>query len=236
MTGSVDLGRETNLSLAGGLLLYTAEGGSSSVRTMATLHPVQHHAAGKASLGPHQLLSHAFLLDLSQTLGTRQLTRRFLPPNVLCLTDDAIVWWTAPSRRALFFRGSSKAFSELSGKMYPHPALVWKAVDGKLTLRALRDAAAPTPETPLFLAPYPNDYSDRTVCMGSMPRPSEHGVDAMCAWESGYFRSDFNTLRFDPTAHPKGFHALWQPLAGRKRFPVQHLKPAGETLAAFIES
>lgn len=235
MTGSVDLGRETSLTLSGGLLLYTGGSESSGITTMATLHPVQRHASGKASLGTHQLLSQAFLLDLSQTLGTRQLTRRYLPPNVLCLTDDTIVWWTAPCQRALFFRGSA-ALRELSGKMYPHPALVWKAVDGHLTLRALRHATAPAPETPLFLAPYPNDYSDKTVCMGSMPRPSEHGVDAMPAWESGYFRSYFNTLRFDPTAHPKGFHALWKPLAGRKRFPVQHLKPADQTLAAFIES
>lgn len=235
MTGTVDLGRETSLTLSGGLLLYTGGSESSGITTMATLHPVHRRAAGPASLGTHQLLSQAFLLDLSQTLGTRQLTRRYLPPNVLCLTDDTIVWWTAPCQRVLYFRGSA-ALRELSGKVYPHPALVWKAVDGKLTLRALRDATVPTPETPLFLAPYPNDFSDKTVCMGSMPRPSEHGVDAMPAWEAGYFRSDFNTLRFDPTAHPKGFHALWKPLADRKRFPVRHLKPADETLAAFIES
>jgi PRTRC genetic system protein B len=236
MTGSVDLGRETHLTLTGGLLLYTGESASSGIKTMATLHPVHRPAAGPASLGTHQLLSQAFLLDLSQTLGTRQLTRRYLPPNVLCLTDDTIVWWTAPCQRVLYFRGGSGAFEGLSGRMYPHPALVWKAVDGQLTLRALRDARAPTPETPLFLAPYPNDYADKTVCMGSMPRPSEHGIDAMADWESGYFRSDFNTLRFDPTAHPKGFRALWKPLAGRRRFPVQHLKRADQTLAAFIES
>ena len=36
------------------------------------------------------------------------------------------------------------------------------------------------------------------------------------------------------TSHPGGFIGLWKGLAGRKRFPVQYLIDAGETLQEFV--
>jgi hypothetical protein len=36
------------------------------------------------------------------------------------------------------------------------------------------------------------------------------------------------------TSHAGGFIELWRSLVGRKRFPVQHLTDAGETLHEFV--
>ena len=56
-----------------------------------------------------------------------------------------------------------------------------------------------------------------------------HGEDA-------YFQSEFThaagAVRL--TSHPGGFIGLWRSLAGRKRFPVQYLIDAGETLQEFV--
>ena len=36
------------------------------------------------------------------------------------------------------------------------------------------------------------------------------------------------------TCHPGGFIGLWRSLVGKKRFPVQYLTDAGETLQDFV--
>jgi hypothetical protein len=37
-----------------------------------------------------------------------------------------------------------------------------------------------------------------------------------------------------PTRHPEGVIGLWRSLVGKKRFPVQCLTDAGETLQEFV--
>jgi len=103
-------------------------------------------------------------------------------------------------------------------------------------VRALATTSRPAPDTPLKIAPYWNTDSRGLVCAGSMRMPESCDIASIPAWQNAYFQSEFThaagAVRL--TSHPGGFIALWKGLAGRKRFPVQHLIDAGETLQEFV--
>ena len=66
--------------------------------------------------------------------------------------------------------------------------------------------------------------------------PDTLDVASISSWEDAFFQSEFThaagAVRL--TNHPGGFIALWRSLAGKKRFPVQWLVDAGETLQEFV--
>lgn len=73
---------------------------------------------------------------------------------------------------------------------------------------------------------------------GSMRSPEDHGVAAIGQWERAFFQSAFThqTGIRKLTSHPDGFIGFWKNLAGRKRFPANHLFAANETLLDFARS
>jgi PRTRC genetic system protein B len=83
-------------------------------------------------------------------------------------------------------------------------------------------------------APYWN--TDIRVCPGSMRVPDTFDVASIPQWEDAFFQSEFThaagAVRL--TSHPEGFIGLWGSLVGKKRFPVQYLIDAGETLQEFV--
>ena len=103
-------------------------------------------------------------------------------------------------------------------------------------MRAMATTSRPGPETPLKTAPYWNTDSRGLVCAGSMRVPESSDIASIPGWEGSYFQSEFThaagAVRL--TSHPGGFIGLWRSLAGRKRFPVQYLTDAGETLQEFV--
>jgi hypothetical protein len=66
--------------------------------------------------------------------------------------------------------------------------------------------------------------------------PESSDIGSIPSWQDAYFQSQFThaagAVRL--TSHPGGFIGLWRNLAGRKRFPVQYLTDAGETLQEFV--
>jgi PRTRC genetic system protein B len=86
------------------------------------------------------------------------------------------------------------------------------------------------------MAPYWNTDSRGLVCAGSMRVPESSDIASTPAWVDGYFQSEFTHAAgaFRLTSHPRGFIGLWKGLAGKKRFPVQYLIDAGETLQEFV--
>ena len=68
--------------------------------------------------------------------------------------------------------------------------------------------------------------------------PETSDVASVLHWEDSYFRSEFThaTAGARLTSHPEGFVGLWRGLANRKRFPIQYLTDAGETLQEFAAS
>jgi PRTRC genetic system protein B len=217
MRFSIDVGSELELKLYQAVLLYRNDHGN---RFMATVHGVvQKEANGTPLLGAGQLLSTAALRELTKQLGTG-CPMEFLPDHVVARTPELIAWWTPAATRPMFFRDRSE-LADVSGKAFPHPALLFVVRNGVLFVRALPESARPNPDTILAAAPYWNIDSDGAVCAGTMRAPKSLTVASITAWQQAFFLSEFThpggAGRL--TKRKGGTAALWKSLAGRKRFP-----------------
>jgi PRTRC genetic system protein B len=217
MRFSVDVGGELELKLYQAMLLYRND---HSNRCMASVHSVvQKDPTGIPVLGAGELLSTASLRELCRQLGTG-CPVEFLPEQAVARTPDMLAWWTPAAVRPMFFRAGSE-LEAVSGKPFPHPALLFVVRNGVLRVRALSTSRRPASDTKLAAAPYWNVGGDGTVCAGTMRTPKSLTITSMAAWQQAFFQSRFT--------HPGGAGrltkrcggttALWKSLVGKKRFP-----------------
>ncbi len=217
MRFSIDVGGELELKLFQAALLYRNSRGN---RHMATVHNIiQSETGGAPSLGPGQLLSMAGVRELASQLGTG-CPVEFLPDHVLARTPDMLAWWTPAASRTMFFRAKSE-LADVSGKLFPQPALLFAVSRGVLHVRALAASCRPSADTTLAAAPYWNIDDSGAVCAGTMRVPKSLTVSSIAAWQQAFFQSEFT--------HPGGAGrltrkrggtaALWKSLAGKARFP-----------------
>jgi len=212
MRFSIDVGSELELKLYQAVLLYRNDHGN---RFMATVHGVvQKETDGTPLLGSGQLLSTAALREVTKQLGT-SCPAEFLPENVVARTPELIAWWTSAAVRPMFFRESSE-LGNLSGKLFPHPALLFVVLDGTLFIRALPTRERPQAGTKLLAAPYWNIDGNGAVCAGTMRTPKSPHVGSIPAWQQAFFQSEFThpggAGRL--TRRKGGTAALWKSLAG----------------------
>jgi len=147
------------------------------------------------------------------------------------------VWWSPASRQIMFFGEANAEARKLSGKLFPHPPLVFKVRGRELYVRALEKNLRPEAVTGLKTAPYWNVAGeDGRVCLGTVRAPEDVSVTSIGAWQSAFHNSEFThalgAVRL--TTHSGGFVGLWQKLAGKRRFPARYLAEAKETLAEFV--
>jgi PRTRC genetic system protein B len=120
----------------------------------------------------------------------------------------------------MFFRDGSE-LADISGKLFPHPALLFVVRNGVLFVRALARNNRPRPDTRLAAAHYWNTDNMGAVCAGTMRAPKSSTVAAMPAWQQAFFQSEFThpggAGRLTKTKG--GTAALWKSLAGKKIFP-----------------
>jgi len=229
MKAYVNIGANTEFRLAEAVLIYRGGGDGA----FASLHQVKQAEDGIPYLTPGEALTTAFLCTLAQGLGA-QVKPEILPDNVLARTPDMLVWWSRPRRRVIFFGGVNEEARKLNGRIFPHPALIFKVAGRDLFVRAVASSSRPGANTPMKTAPYWN--TDIRVCPGSMRVPDSCDVASISSWEDAFFQSEFThaagAVRL--TSHAEGFIGLWRSLAGKKRFPVQCLVDAGETLQEFV--
>jgi PRTRC genetic system protein B len=231
MRFSIDVGMELELKLYQAVLLYRNDQGN---RLMATVHGViQKETAGTPLLGSGQLLSTAALRELTRQLGT-SCPAEFLPENVVARISELIAWWTPATVRPMFFRDGSE-LAGISGKFFPHPALLFVVRNGVLFVRALLKNCRPDPDTRLAAAPYWNIDSNGAVCTGTMRAPKSLTVASIPAWQQAFFQSEFThpggAGRL--TKRKGGTAALWKSLAGKKIFPrstLIEMEPLNEYL------
>jgi PRTRC genetic system protein B len=221
MRFGIDVGSELELKLYQAVLLYRND---HSDRYMATVHSVmQKDAAGTPVLGAGELLSMVTLRELTKTLGIG-CPVEFLPNQVVARTPDMLAWWTPAAVRPMFFRAGSE-LGDISGKLFPHPALLFAVQSGVLYVRALPTSRRPGPATKLEAAPYWNIDGHGAVCAGTMRTPKSLTVASMAAWQQAFFQSEFThpggAGRL--TKRRGGTTALWKSLAGKKRFPQSTL-------------
>jgi PRTRC genetic system protein B len=229
MKAYVNIGASQEFTLAQAVLVYRGGGDGA----FASLHQVKQSEDGIPYLAPGEALTTAFLRTLAQGLGA-QVKPEILPDNVLARTPDMLMWWSRPQQRVMFFGGVNEQARKLNGLLFPHPPLIFKVVGRDLFVRAVATNSRPSPDTPMKTAPYWN--TDIRVCPGSMRAPDTLDVASISSWEDAFFQSEFThaagALRL--TSHPEGFIGLWRSLVGRKKFPVQYLTDAGETLQEFV--
>jgi PRTRC genetic system protein B len=217
MRFSIDVGSELELKLYQAVLLYRNDHGN---RYMATVHGVvQKGTDGTPLLGPGQLLSTVALRDLAKQLGT-SCPVEFLPEDVVARTPELVAWWTPAKIQPMFFRDGSE-LAGISGKLFPHPALLFVVRNGVLFVRALPNNRRPDHDTKLAAAPYWNIDSNGAVCAGTMRAPKSLTIASIPAWQKAFFQSEFThpggAGRL--TKRKGGTAALWKSLAGKKIFP-----------------
>src|ERR1035441_32886 len=145
MRFSIDVGSELELKLYQAVLLYRNDHGN---RHMPTARGVaQQNADGSPFLGAGQLLSTASLRDLARQLGTG-CPVEFLPDQVIARTPDLLAWWMPAAVRAMFFRAGSE-LEGVSGKRFPHPALLFVVRNSILHARALSTNRRPGSDSKL---------------------------------------------------------------------------------------
>ena len=231
MRFSIDVGRELELKLCQAVLLYRNDNGN---RLMATVHGVmQTDTDGAPALGAGQLFSTAALRELTKQLGTNT-QAEYLPDNVIARTPELIAWWTPATVRPMFFRHGSK-LADISGKLFPHPALLFAVRNGVLFVRALPESNRPVASTKLAAAPYWNIDNGGRVCAGTMRIPKSVSVGSIPAWQQAFFQSEFThpggAGRL--TTRKGGTTALWKSLVGKKRFQSSALIPM-ETVQEYL--
>ena len=148
----------------------------------------------------------------------------FLPDQVVARTPDLLAWWTPAAVRPMFFRAGSE-LEGVSGKRFPHPALLFVVRSNVLYVRALFATRRPRPDTKLAAAPYWNLDSNGAVCAGTMRTPKSLTVTSIAAWQQAFFQSEFTHPGGGGrlTKRRGGTTALWKSLAGKQRFPLSTL-------------
>ena len=230
MQVQIAIGENHRFELREALLVYYG-----NQATFITKHEVTAHQNTAPTLGPAQPLTVAFVESLVRSLGGGAAAEVF-PENILAKSDRMIAWWTPAQRRQMFYQNSEGKGSNLNGRIFPQPPLVWRVADGQLKIRALTENRRPEATTKLAVAPYWNLSDSGTVCTGSMRRPEIASVAAISDWERGFYESAFTHANVGRlTRHKGGFEGLWGSLTGNRRlFPLETLIVLPQTLAQFV--
>jgi PRTRC genetic system protein B len=226
----VSIGENHRFELHDALLVY-----GDRQRSFVTRHQVTLHKDAAPTLGPAQPLTIGFLESLARSLSGA-VRAEVLPENVLAKSDRMVAWWTPPCRRQMFYENAEGKANKLNGRMFPQPALVWRASNLGLKIRALVVNRRPTAETALAVAPYWNLSDDGHVCTGSMRCPENASVSSIPAWERAFYESAFTHANVGRlTRHPGGFEGLWADITDRRKpFPVKTLILLPQTLEQFV--
>lgn len=237
MQVGINIGQNRQYELREALLIYHLDSHRQRNRggSFVTHHLITGEKGKRPELGPAKPLSQSFLRSLVKSLGGT-VPAEFLPENILARTEEMVAWWTPAQPRTMFFENTEQILSDVSGKSFPQPPLVWCVCEGGLWVRALKEDRRPVPGTGLCFAPYWNLSESGDVCLGTMKAPNVSTVAAVPQWEKSFYESAFthgNVGRI--VKHPGGFEGLWRELLGQERFPTEHLVEMPQTLAEFIQ-
>jgi PRTRC genetic system protein B len=131
----------------------------------------------------------------------------------------------------------SPELTDLNGKRFPQPALLFDVAGGQLSIFALKEAKRPVKDTKLYRAPYWNVSDQGSVCLGTTRIPDVLSVESISRWADSFFESQFThqNASWPLTTHPKGFVALWRELMGMKEFPAKYLASGEITLGQYLK-
>lgn len=225
------------LTLDRAVLLYNGRSGGA----LATVHEVI-TVEGAPVIGAGRPMSAQAARELSAALLRRVAHGGFLPETVLYVHGDVLVWWLPPARRHIAFRvdgDHAEAFGGAErGETVPQPGLIFAASSRMWRVWAVKGNRRPTPQTPLFQAPYFNIDGHGHICRGNVPVPEGTMVEKIGAWNDAFLRSYFThpNLTGKLLRYRGGSYAFWRDmLDGRfTRFPERVLVNTKTTLGALL--
>src|SRR5260370_23404967 len=221
----ISMEKSRHFKLTQALLIYR-----SNQRAFVTKHEVRYRRGEAPVLCEAAPLRTAFLHSLVRDLQGSIVPEVF-PENILARTEQMICWWTPAQQRQMFFGGTQKDMSQVNGAIFPHPPLVWIAINRQLYLRALQKNARPVTSTKMCFAPYSNIDEEGSVCLGSMDAPKVTTIRSIPQWEKSFYESEFthgNVGRV--TRHKGGFEGLWKTVAESGEVSLDKLLAPPHTL------
>lgn len=229
------IGSSQELALRSAILIYDLRGGSGDHASLVTVHQVAYQnpdsPKAKAVIMPGQPVTPADIESLSSLLSKAAESMAWLPPNVLSISANRLVWYVPGRPRRIWFNKEAKNYMHLNGKFVAHPNLIFDAtINAGLRVVAVATNKRPTPESPIYRAPYMNLYSLGEMCRGSSPMPKIFTPEAMRMFEDSFFNSAFSHSNLTGKAmcrHPRGPVAMWNALRPMKSFPPKWLATLG---------
>lgn len=241
MTSSsmIDVTATPVMRLTSAMLLYEVSGHQSRDAAMyATVHAVAPNEGGVPQIMEGQPLSVSALQTALRQVGALE-RPRLLPPSVLAVGRDLVLWWIPPTTRRAWFACEQNERLKAKSGLVPYPALVFAASQGNLYVHAIAGAERPTEKTRLYRCPCMNVWADGRVCMGTAPIPKNAGCESIQAYEAGFFRSRFTHPNDEVglVKYEGGPYALWADLLEGKlsSFPEKALKATSLTLGGWLD-
>jgi PRTRC genetic system protein B len=90
----------------------------------------------------------------------------------------------------MFFR-DGRELADVSGNLFPHPALLFVVRNGVLFVRALSNNRRPNRDTKLAATPCWNIDGNGAVCTGTMRTPKSLSFASIAVWQQAFFQSEF---------------------------------------------
>ena len=229
-----EVGRQSIVKLKQAVLLYGDD--SYDGDTFATLHDVTGVESSTPELAPGRLLSVEGLRHIHKNLYRLQ-KLELLPPHILAVNPERLVWFEPARNRVMFFKTADAYLQGLSGIPFPHPTLLFIAGERSLKVFALRSNERPTAETEVYTAPYYNTSSGG-VCLGSTPLPATLSVNDTESYSDAFFHSAFTHGTSERLLKGWGgsYGEFWTSAEEREVFPLVHLVPLASRVAEVINS
>ena len=181
----------------------------------------------------------ACVLDSSSDLQQTFLTcRSMMPDEVLHINSNSrnghVIWFSPACRTALFFKDDLGIPDGIANV----PPLIWKASRNTLHVWTVVDDVKPSPDTPLYHAPFFNLHDSGKVCMGNVKVEFDSNCfleDFMLKWQGYFFSSTFSHLIMDHAPCKQNIVQLWKTLIGSKKtFPKKTLLKTSKTLKSIL--
>ena len=234
---SIQTPTDNVLELDQAVLLYHGRSGNA----LATVHEVI-TVDGAPVIGAGRAMTAQAARELAAALLQRAAHGGFLPETVLYLQGDLLVWWVPPARRHLAFRVGTEQAEAFGGRergeTVPQPGLIFAAASNVWRVWAVKGQSRPTPQTPLFQAPYFNVDDQGRICQGNAPVPNGTTVEKISAWNDAFLRSYFThpNVAGKLLRYRGGAYAFWRDMLNGRftRFPERVLVDANTTLGQLL--